>query len=126
MKHYTYKERYERIRKALGAYMKGNDGYIKSGRGMPYLKYSVELAKDSGRRKLYLDVSAKAAPVGYGVDSIAKMVYFNTMPWPMHLAIGNVESVVNHPLRDQGPSVKIDRGKKVVHFRYTINPRKGL
>lgn len=132
MKHYTYKERYELIRKALGAYI-GNtsdktvdNGYVKLGRGLPSLKYTVDLSKDSSRRRLYLNVSAKPAPVGYGVNKIAKMGDPKTMPYVMQYALCQVENAVNHPLRDQEPSVKIDNTKKVVNFRYTLNPRKGL
>ena len=132
MKHYTYKERYELIRKALGAYMKNrsdkvvDNGYVRLGHGLPALKYAVAMSKDPRRRHLYLDVSAKAAPVGYGVDNIAKMGDPKTMPYIMQYALLQVENAVNHPLRDQEPSIKVDNAKKLVHFRYTLNPRKGL
>ncbi len=118
MKHYTYKERYEKVRSDVAKFMgEHHNKAFSVVSGGPKIEFRVSLSDRNGNKKILFDVIAHKQRVGWGLEKIANDFLFNDEYGRViqHLE----EDVINHVLFD--PIVSIHNG--YVRFRYVINPR---
>lgn len=117
MKHYTYQERYEKLKKAVKKYMAERNGPFIIAAGGPRIELRVSRWNKDGNKKIWFDFIAHKQKVGYGIEKISRLF---AQDYEYERLLAGIEAeIVNHPLND--PIVSI--GENKVRFRYVINPR---
>ncbi len=117
MKHYTYKERYEKLKKEVKSFMGEKGGPFIVTAGGPRIELRVSMHNKNGTKKILFDFLAHKQKVGYGIEKICNL--FSQDYEYERLIAGIEKDIVNHPL--ENPIVSVC--ENTVRFRYVINPR---
>lgn len=78
MKHYTYKEKYEIVKRGLSRYKKACcncDGYERVCGFGPKMSYSVRYVNRDNKKKIVFSIVAEKSSVGYGIESIKNIFW---------------------------------------------------
>ena len=118
MKHYTYNERYNKLRNDICSYMQSmhNGKPFLWTRGGPRIDLRVSIVNRNGSKRIFLDIIAYKQKVGMGIEKICRL--FENYDYEK-LISEIEEEVVNHNLVNADIKVFDDK----VRFRYEINPR---